>query len=258
MIGGDEPIHCYESTLAEAKEILWRIQKIETDYIYYAKYFVSGDKGFNSMNKYNMHKMCMVIITDIFLLVIYNSSKVIFKLEMKKIQSCTLHFVDGKYILAFKLNNNHTKGFRLETNYALIACQINDMFGKIDLGKSIKAVYTIKAPPGMYSARKKEDEKNEAENKDKGDNSKNDDDDKIDKSSYNQTLVDNDSVITFDNDKAKLSDIEFENDNSDKINGLNKRGNYIISTNDAQSKSSRKPLKSKNDEDIILDIKNFK
>jgi hypothetical protein len=55
-----------------------------------------------------------------------------------------------------------------------------------------------------------------------------------------------------------LSDIEFENDNSDKINGLNKRGNYIISTNDAQSKSSRKPLKSKNDEDIILDIKNFK
>ena len=259
MIGGDEPIHCYESTLAEAKELLWRIQKIETDYIYYAKYFVSGDKGFNSMNKYNIHKMCMVIITDAFLFVIYNSSKVIFKLEMKKIHSCTLHFVDGKYILAFKLENKQTKGFRLETNYALIACQINDMFGKMDLGKNIKAVYTIKAPPGIYSTNKKE-EKNEAGNKEqnKSDNFKNDDDDKIDKSSYNQTLVDNDSVITFDNDKTKLSDIVIENENNNRINGLNKRGNYIISTNDAQSKSSRKPLNSKNDEDIILDVKNIK
>ena len=147
----------------------------------------------------------------------------------------------------------------METNYSLIACQINDMFRKMDLGKNIKAVYTIKAPPGMYSANKKEDEKNELENQDKNksDNSKNDDE-KIDKSSYNQTLVDNDSVITFDNDNAKLSDIVFENDNNDKLNGLNKRRNFIINTNEVQSRSSRKPLNSKNDEDIILDIKNFK
>ena len=254
MIGGDDPIHCYESILAEAKELLWRIQKIETDNIYYAKYFVSGDKGFNSMNKYNVHIMCMVVITDVFLLVIYNSRKVIFKLEMKKIHSCTLHFIDGKYLLAFRLNNNQTKGFRLETNYALIACQINDMFRKMDLSKHIKAVYTIKAPAGMYSANKKEQNEQENDDKNKIDNSKNDDD-KIDKSSYNQTLVDNDSVITFDNDNTKLSDLESENN---KINGLNKRGNYIISTNEAHSKSSRKPLNSKNDEDIILDIKNFK
>ena len=37
------------------------------------------------------------------------------------------------------------------------------MFGKIDLGKKIKAVYTIKAPDGMYSANKKDDKKDEKE-----------------------------------------------------------------------------------------------
>ena len=252
MVGGDEPIHCYETILAEAKELLWRIQKIETDYIFYAKYFVSGDKGFNNLIRENIHKMCMVIITDKFIFVIYNSSKVIFKLEIKKIQNCSVHFMENKYILAFRLKDGHSKGFRLERNYSLIACQIHDMFGKINLNRNrnIKAVYTMNAPSIMPSTIKKEDKNEEKENKIIYEN----EEEKLDKSSYNKTLVDNDSVITFDNDdKNSLNDIVIENEN-----GLrNKRKNYIITTNDAQSKSSRQGLVSKN-EDIILDIKNNK
>ena len=78
MMGGDEPIHRYESNLAEAKELLWRILQIETDSIFYAQYFVCGNKGFNNKIKDNVQKMCMVIITNKFLFVIYNSSKLIF------------------------------------------------------------------------------------------------------------------------------------------------------------------------------------
>ena len=77
MIGGDEPIHRYDSTLAEAKEVLFRLLEIETDYIFYAKYFVSGDKGFGNKIKDDIYKMCMVIITDTLILVIYNSTKVV-------------------------------------------------------------------------------------------------------------------------------------------------------------------------------------
>ena len=260
MLGGDEPIHCYETNLAEAKELLWRILKIETDSIFYAQYFVSGDKGFNSLIKENIHKMCMVIITNKFIFVIYNSCKLIFKLEIKKIQKCSVHFLENKYILAFRLEDGHTKGFRLENNYAIIACQINDMFGKMDLGKKIKAVYTIKAPMGMYSANKKE-EKNDDKNQDNiGNEINNDDDEKIDKSSYEKTVVDNDSVITFDNmDDKKLDDMDdiniYDNKKTNILNNNRKEFN-LITTNEL-SKSSRKGMISKN-EDIYLDIKNFK
>ena len=260
MLGGDEPIHCYETNLAEAKELLWRILKIETDSIFYAQYFVSGDKGFNSLIKENIHKMCMVIITNKFIFVIYNSSKLIFKLEIKKIQKCSVHFLENKYILAFRLEDGHTKGFRLENNYAIIACQINDMFGKMDLGKKIKAVYTIKAPMGMKSANKKE-EKNDDKNQDNiGNEINNDDDEKIDKSSYEKTVVDNDSVITFDNmDDKKLDDMDdiniYDNKKTNILNNNRKEFN-LITTNEL-SKSSRKGMISKN-EDIYLDIKNFK
>ena len=255
MVGGDEPIHCYEIILAEAKELLWRIQKIETDYIYYAKYFVSGDKGFNSVNKNNIHKMCMAIITDKYLFVIYNSSKVIFQLKIKKITKCSLHFIDDKYLLAFSLNKGPSKGFRIENTYSLVACQINDIFEKMELAKRNKTLQKIKAPTGMYTT------KNELEIENDQLNSINNETEKIDKSSYNKTLVDNDdSVLTFDNNenikssKDKILDAE----NTNKKIGLNiKRQSNINNTEEEQQKSSRRILSTQND-DFILDLKNIK
>ena len=255
MVGGDEPIHCYESILAEAKELLWRIQKIETDYIYYAKYFVSGDKGFNSLNKNNIHKMCMAIITDKFLFVIYNSSRVIFQLKIKKIQKCSLHFIDDKYLLVFSLKNGLCKGFKIENTYSFIACQINDIFEKIELAKKNKFAHKIKAPTGMYSM------KNELEKDIDKINSISNETEKIDKSSYNKTLVDNDdSVLTFDNNENPKSskDIILESENNNKIIGINnKKPSQIKNTEDDQQKSSRRILSTQND-DFILDLKNIK
>ena len=256
MLGGDEPIHCYETNLAEAKELLWRILKIETDYIFYAKYFVSGDKGFNSLIKDNVHKMCIVIITDKFLFVIYNSSKVIFKLEIKKIQNCSVHLLENKYILAFRLDDGHTKGFRLENNYSIIACQISDMFRKLNSSKKIKAVYTLKAPSYLANKKGQNNEKENIIN-----NDINNDEEKLDKSSYEKTLVDNDSVITFDNidEKNSLNDIHLEKENDNgKISTLKNRKKYnLINTNEAQSKSSRQELDI-NNKDTVLDVNNFK
>ena len=259
MLGGDEPIHCYETNLAEAKELLWRLLEIETDSIFYAKYFVSGDKGFNSIIKDNIHKMCMVIITDKFLFVIYNSSKVIFKLEIKKIHNCSVHLLENKYILAFRLDSGHTKGFKLENNYSLIACQIRDMFGKMDLGKKIKAVYSFKAPMGLYTANKKQ-EKNDNKEENNINNEINNDEDKIDKSSYEKTLVDNDSVITFDSKDGKKSISDLDNYLDEKKKNLkNKRTEYnLITTNEPfGTKSSRQGMTAKN-EDIYLEITNNK
>ena len=241
MIGGDEPIHRYDSTLAEAKEILFRLLEIETDYIFYAKYFVSGDKGFGNKIKDDIYKMCMVIITDTLILVIYNSTKVIFKLEINKINKCCVHYIDNKYILAFEINDKSIKGFKFEKDYAKIACEIYDMFYKIDEIKNIKAVYTL-SRPDLRNKDKKEEEEEQKENEEE----------KLDKSSYEKTLEDNDSVLTFDNDKNiineknKISDIRSSN-----------MKNINININEIKTNSSRNQMIPKNS-DIYLDVKDYK
>ena len=178
--------------------------------------------------------MCMVVITRDLIVVIYNSTKVIFKLEINKINKCTLHFIDNKYILAFNLDNGHTKGFRLVNQYADVACQIYDMFSNMDLTKRIRAVYTLRRP-GLEAKKEKEEEIKDIE------------EEKIDKSSYDNTLVDNDSVITFDNDKINIKD------NLD----LNNLGNNKKNFNQLQTNSSRNQLMSKN-KDVYLEVKDYK
>ena len=243
MLGGDEPIHRYDSTLAEAKEILFRLLDIETDSIYYAKYFISGDKGLNVQIKEGVYKMCMAIITDDLILVIYNLVKVVFKLEIKKIKKCSVHFHENKYILAFTLDDDNIKGFRLDEKYAKVACEIYDMFSDIGLMKSIRAVYTIARP---VQKENKEEENKEEEIK--NEEEKKEEEEKLDKSSYAKTLVENDSVITFDNDKKNMSE---------KIN-LDLIGNGLRNLNEIQTNSSRNQFIPKNINDISLEVKDYK
>ena len=54
-----------------------------------------------------------------------------------------MHLLDNKFILAFRLEGKHTKGFRLEHNYSSIAFQIYDMFEKIDLGRKILKLFIV-------------------------------------------------------------------------------------------------------------------
>ena len=235
MLGGDDPIHRYDPTLAEAKELLFRLLETETDSVFYAKYFISGDKGFDSKIKEGIFKMCMVVVTDMLIVVIYNSSKVIFKLEINKINNCSVHFIDNKYLLSFRLDDGHIKGFRLDTRYANVACQIHDMFSEMGITKSIKAVYTFKRPEIKNDEDKKQEEEKENE------------EEKLDKSSYENTLVEDDSVITFDSDKIKIKD-SF---------GLNDLGNNMKNFNEIQTNSSRNQIMSKN-KDVYLEVKDYK
>ena len=243
MLGGDEPIRCYDPISAEAKEILFRLLNIETDSIFYAKNFICGNKGFGSKIKEGIFKMCMVIITNKLIIVIYNSVKVIFKLEIKKIQNCTIHYIDDKYVLAFKLDENHYKGFKLEKNFADVACQIHDMFAKMNLGKNmkaVKAVYTLARPMLKNDNKDKKEEEEERIDKEE--------EEKIDKSSYDNTLVDNDSVITFENDKSK----------GNKRNSSGEDDYLIDIKEEIQTNSSRKRLVKKNNDDIYLNVKGDK
>ena len=238
MLGGDEPIHRYDSTLAEAKEILFRLLDIETDSIFYAKYFISGDKGFGAQVKEGIFKMCMVILTDNLIVIVYNLTKVIFKLEIRKIHQCSVYFEDNKYILGFKLDDGSMKGFKLENKYSNVACEIYDMFTDLGIMKNIRAVYTVERPGLNVNKDKKEEE-------DKND----DEEEKLDKSSYEKTLQDNDSVITFDNEKNDIKEMFNTNLIGNNINNRN--------MNEIQTNSSRNQLMSKN-KDVYLEVKDFK
>ena len=158
-------------------------------------------------------------------------------------------------LLAFSLNKGPSKGFRIENTYSLVACQINDIFEKMELAKRNKNLQKIKAPTGMYST------KNELEIENDQLNSINNKTEKIDKSSYNKTLVDNDdSVLTFDNNENIKSskDNILDTENTNKKVGLNiKRQSNINNTEEEQQKSSRRILSTQND-DFILDLKNIK
>ena len=112
------------------------------------------------------------------------------------------------------------------------------MFSEMGIMKNIKAVYTIARPTGLENKDKNEkEEKKEKENEEE----------KIDKSSYEKTLVDNDSVITFDNNKK---------DATKKIT-LDDMGNNLKIINEIQTNSSRNQLMEKN-KDVVLEVKNYK
>ena len=75
-------------------------------------------------------------------------------------------------------------------------------------------------------------------------------------------MVDNDSVITFDDnndnkDANILNDIEIFNDGMNKLKNKKQEYNIITTNDNIQSKSSRNGMITKN-EDIYLDVKNFK
>ena len=104
--------------------------------------------------------------------------------------------------------------------------------------------------------------KNELEIEDDKINSINNETEKIDKSSYNKTLVDNDdSVLTFDNNENIKSskDIILESENTNKIVGLNnKRQSQIKNTEEDHNKSSRRILSTQNNDDFVLELNNIK
>ena len=131
-----EPIKNYDEEAAEAKELLYQLMKIDTDNIIYNADFQSGDKGFND-------KLSTVILTDQFIVVVYDMKKIIFNLNIRDIKKCTLHFMNDVYIIVFKLYNESTRGFRLCKECGKIACSLYDLFNEMLNVKTLKSVKTI-------------------------------------------------------------------------------------------------------------------
>ena len=124
VVLGEESISCYEKAKAEAKEAIWRILKIEVHNVNYAEYFYCADEGFDE-------KMSLVAVTNMYLNVIYDGKKIIFKLRLKEVRSCSLHFIDNKYILCFDMKKanivENRKGFMLKKEYSNVACELYDL-----------------------------------------------------------------------------------------------------------------------------------
>ena len=119
----------YDETYGEAKELLYKLVNESTNNIFYCKDFRSGDKG------YEKH-LSTVILTDKSLVVIYNMEKVIFRLNVKDIKECFVHFVDRKYVIGFRLGegeNSTTRGFRFKEEESNVCCGLYDILDEMVL-----------------------------------------------------------------------------------------------------------------------------
>jgi vacuolar protein sorting-associated protein 13A/C len=94
IVEGEERVHVYDENKAEAKEMLFCLNKENTDNILYTEDFICGDKGFE-------RKFSTVIITDKSIYIVYNTQKIIFEEILKNIKKATIHYLDDKFIYSF-------------------------------------------------------------------------------------------------------------------------------------------------------------
>ena len=119
----------YDETYGEGKELLYKLVNESTNNILYCKNFKSGDKGFEK-------HISTVILTDKTLVVIYNMEKVIFKLSVKDITECFVHFVEKMYIIGFRLGegeNSTTRGFKFKEEESNVCCGLYDILNEMVL-----------------------------------------------------------------------------------------------------------------------------
>ena len=168
IVEGEETINEYNENKAEAKEILFKLIKENTDNILYSKDFICADKTLG-------RKFSTVILTDVMIYVVYNTYKVVFKEEIKNIKSTIIHFYDDKYVIQFKLVEGKSRGFSVNQDYPEVPTELYDLISPI-----ITRIQTLKLSTknNNYIERKII-----REGQDKGDN--------IDVSSYQRTLTDN-------------------------------------------------------------------
>ena len=149
-------------------------------------------------------KISTAILTDKFVYVIYNLQKIVFKLDLKHVSNTSLHYLDDKFIMAFTLKDNISKkGFPIRYDYSNVATQLQDilyyMFNKSQI---------MNAPDGQQGPKLIYDNITK--------------DDLIDKSSYANTLIGEQSVYS---DKTLISKITFQSNKLQKANTLHSRNN---------------------------------
>ena len=131
IVEGEEKVHTYNESKAEAKELLFILNKEDTDNILYAEDFICADQGFG-------RKFSTVILTDKAIYVVYNTKKIIFEEILKNIKSTFVHFIDNKYVIVFKLLGGKSRGFSINKDFSKIPAELFDL-----LTPTLKRVQTM-------------------------------------------------------------------------------------------------------------------
>jgi hypothetical protein len=124
IVEGEEKIHTYDESRAEAKEILFNLKKEYTDNILFAEDFICADHGFG-------RKFSTCILTDQAIYVVYNTSKIIFEELVKNIKNVSIHFFDDKFVIVFKVKEHKFRGFSINKYYSKIPTELFDLLTPI-------------------------------------------------------------------------------------------------------------------------------
>ena len=195
IVEGDKKLLPYEENKAEAREALYQLEKVDTNNILFSEDFICPDCP---------RKLSTAILTDKFMYVIYNLQKIVFKLDLKHVSNTSLHYLDDKFIMVFTLKDNITKkGFPIRYDYSTVGTGLQDilyyMFNKSQI---------MNAPDGQQGPNLIYDNIVK--------------DDLIDKSSYANTLIGEQSVYS---DKTLASKITIQYNKLQKTNTLLSRNN---------------------------------
>ena len=118
IVEGDKKLLPYEENKAEARECLYQLERVDTNNILFAEDFICP---------HCPRKMSNAILTDKFMYVIYNMEKIVFKLDLERVENTSVHYYDDKFILAFKLKENITKGFPIRNDYSTVATGLQEI-----------------------------------------------------------------------------------------------------------------------------------
>ncbi len=124
IVEGEETIQIYNENKAEAKEILFKLNKINTDNILYSDDFICAD---NNLGR----KFSTIILTDVSIYVVYNTYKIVFEELVRNIKSTTIHFIDDKFIIQFNLGNGKSRGFSVNKDYPKVPTYLYDLITPI-------------------------------------------------------------------------------------------------------------------------------
>ena len=175
----------YEDNKAEAREVLYQLEKIDTNNILYAEDFICPDCP---------RRMSTAILTDTHMYVVYDSRTIIFKLDTRKANDSNVHYMDDKFYLAFKMNNGTIRGFPIRYEYSTVATGLNDiLYHKYHKTQLMYAQEGKQGPKMIYNDLTM--------------------DDLFDKSSYTKTVRGEQSIYT---DKTLLSKMTIRKSNNIK------------------------------------------
>ena len=202
IVEGGKKLMPYEDNKAEAREMLYQLEKIDNNNIIFADDFIcpTYPRRFSS-----------AILTDRHMYVVYDMRKIIFKLNLAKVSNVSLHYIDDKFILAFKTKNNMTKGFPIKYDYSTVATELHDILYNWYNKSQIMYSYDGKQGPVIVYNDLTVD-------------------DLFDKSSYTNTLIGEQSVYS---DKTLFSKLTVRNNkknnkernNMNNINNINNNKN---------------------------------